>query len=78
MVAIRHERAPVTAENLSPERLKVDMAAGCLMRSSLILRFRGHDEMEAGLVANGYQVPDVREAPGRPGREFVFVTERTT
>ncbi|GAA3447524.1 hypothetical protein [Planomonospora venezuelensis] len=29
-------------------------------------------------AAHGYRVLDVRQAPDRPGREFVFVAERTT
>ena len=42
------------------------------------LWFRGRDEVESSLLAHGYRVLDVREAPDRPGREFVFITERTT
>jgi hypothetical protein len=33
--------------------------------------------VESSLVARGYRVLDVRDAPDRPGREFVFITERT-
>jgi len=32
----------------------------------------------AVLAAHGYRALDVREAPDRPGREFVFIAERTT
>ncbi len=45
--------------------------------SDSTLRFRGRDEVESSLVAQGYGVLDVREAPDRPGREFVFIAERT-
>jgi hypothetical protein len=34
--------------------------------------------VKSSLVVHGYRVLDVREAPDRPGREFVFVAERTT
>jgi hypothetical protein len=34
--------------------------------------------VESSLAAQGYRVLDVRDAPDRPGREFVFLTERTT
>lgn len=37
------------------------------------LRFRERDEVEADLVAHGYVVDEVRDAPDRPGREFVFL-----
>lgn len=36
------------------------------------------DEVESGLAAQGFRVRDVREAPDRPGRQLVFITERTT
>lgn len=40
--------------------------------------FRSRDEVESSLVTQGYRVLDVRQAPDRPGREFVFIAERTT
>jgi SAM-dependent methyltransferase len=46
--------------------------------SESTLRFRDHDEVASSLSANGYRVLDVREAPDRPGREFVFIAQRTT
>jgi SAM-dependent methyltransferase len=51
---------------------------GAVITSESTLRFRSRDEMTTSLVANGYRVLDVREAPDRPGREFVFIAERTT
>ncbi len=51
---------------------------GTMIRSDSTLRFRGHDEVESALVARGCRVVDVRDAPDRPGREFVFIAERTT
>lgn len=49
-------------------------ADGEVVTSDSTLRFRDRDEIEASLA--GFRVLDVREAPDRPGREFVFVTER--
>ena len=37
------------------------------------LRFRDRAEVEADLHASGFNVADVRDAPDRPGREFVFL-----
>lgn len=54
------------------------LADGAVVTSDSTLRFRSRDEAEASLVAHGYRVLDVREAPDRPGREFVFITEHTT
>ncbi|KJE22451.1 Methyltransferase domain [Frankia torreyi] len=49
---------------------------GVVVTSDSTLRFRSRGEVESSLVAHGYRVLDVREAPDRPGREFVFVAER--
>lgn len=49
-----------------------------VVTSDSTLRFRSRDEMESSLLAAGYRVLDVREAPDRPGREFVFIAQRTT
>ncbi|WP_433172505.1 class I SAM-dependent methyltransferase [Actinoallomurus sp. CA-150999] len=53
------------------------LANGTVVTSDSTLRFRHRDEVETSLGANGYRVLDVREAPDRPGREFVFIAERT-
>ncbi|WP_030247236.1 class I SAM-dependent methyltransferase [Streptomyces sp. NRRL S-455] len=49
---------------------------GEVLTSESTLRFRERPEVEAELLAQGYVVDDVREAPDRPGREFVFVARR--
>jgi len=49
---------------------------GQLMASDSTLRFRERDEIETALVAHGYAVKEVRGAPDRPGREFVFFAQR--
>ncbi|MBG0828008.1 class I SAM-dependent methyltransferase [Planomonospora sp. ID67723] len=54
------------------------LSDGAVVTSDSTLRFRSRDEVESSLAAHGYRVLDVREAPDRPGREFVFVSERTT
>lgn len=47
-----------------------------IVTSDSTLRFRDRDEVEASLTAHGFRVLDVRDAPDRPGREFVFVAIR--
>jgi SAM-dependent methyltransferase len=49
---------------------------GTRLTSDSTLRFRDRPELEADLDAAGFDVLDVREAPDRPGLEFVFVTRR--
>lgn len=51
-------------------------ADGAVLTSDSTLRFRERPEVEADLVAAGFEVEDVRDAPDRPGREFVFVARR--
>ncbi|MEU5100556.1 class I SAM-dependent methyltransferase [Streptomyces sp. NPDC020996] len=51
-------------------------ADGQVLTSDSTVRFRGRQEVEADLDAQGYVLDDVRDAPDRPGREFVFVARR--
>ena len=49
---------------------------GAVLTSESTLRFRGRDEVAGSLAAAGLALDEVRDAPDRPGREFVFVTRR--
>jgi SAM-dependent methyltransferase len=49
---------------------------GATLTSDSTLRFREQDEVEADLQRSGFVVDDVRDAPDRPGREYVFVARR--
>lgn len=51
-------------------------ADGQQLTSDSTLRFREREEIEADLTAQGYALHEVRDAPDRPGREFVFVARR--
>ncbi|WP_420719250.1 class I SAM-dependent methyltransferase [Streptomyces sp. NRRL S-1521] len=51
-------------------------ATGEVLTSDSTLRFRERGEVEADLLATGYAVTDVRDAPDRPGRELVLVARR--
>lgn len=46
------------------------------IESTSTLRFRERFEIEQSLVAQGFDRIEVRDAPDRPGREFVFVCRR--
>jgi SAM-dependent methyltransferase len=50
---------------------------GEALTSDSTLRFREREEVEAALVDHGYAVGDVRDAPDRPGKEFVFLARRS-
>ncbi len=47
------------------------------LTSDSTLRFRTEAEVMTDLQDNGYNVLDVRDAPDRPGRELVFVAQRS-
>jgi SAM-dependent methyltransferase len=49
---------------------------GELLVSDSTLRFRGRDEVTSTLADHGYVVDEVRDAPDRPGREYVFFASR--
>lgn len=49
---------------------------GAVLTSDSTLRFRGREELAGSLVAAGFVVEDVRDAPDRPGRELVFIARR--
>ncbi|WP_428936550.1 class I SAM-dependent methyltransferase [Streptomyces sp. ACT015] len=49
---------------------------GAVLTSDSTLRFRERDEVAEELAAAGFVLHEVRDAPDRPGREFVFVAGR--
>lgn len=51
-------------------------ATGETLTSDSTLRFREREEIDAQLRTLGYAVDEVRDAPDRPGREFVFFARR--
>ncbi|WP_399142614.1 class I SAM-dependent methyltransferase [Streptomyces sp. NBUA17] len=51
-------------------------ADGEVLTSDSTLRFRERAEVEADLAGQGYELLEVRDAPDRAGREFVFVARR--
>ncbi|MFE5854293.1 class I SAM-dependent methyltransferase [Streptomyces sp. NPDC056500] len=51
-------------------------ADGHVLTSDSTLRFREREEVERDLLAEGYVVEEIRDAPDRPGKEFVFLARR--
>ena len=49
---------------------------GQVLTSDSTLRFRSRDDIDRSLAAAGFRTLEVREAPDRPGREYVFIAER--
>ena len=51
---------------------------GAVFTSESTLRFRNRDEIVDSLLHAGMTVEDIRDAPDRPGREFVFIARRNS
>ncbi len=49
---------------------------GAVLTSDSTLRFRIRGELADSLAAAGFVVDEVRDAPDRPGREFVFIARK--
>ena len=49
---------------------------GAVITSDSTLRFRSREEITNSLSDVGMSLDEVREAPDRPGREFVFIARR--
>ncbi len=49
---------------------------GAVLTSDSTLRFRSREELADSLIAADLVVEEVRDAPDRPGREFVFIARR--
>jgi SAM-dependent methyltransferase len=74
------QRFEVTAANLPLVSFRYTYTFrrdGAVITSDSTLRFRGREELESSLSAQGYEVLEVRQAPDRPGHEFVFITQCT-
>lgn len=48
------------------------------IESTSTLRFRDRPEIEASLLDSGFEVFELRDAPDRPGLEYVFVARRNS
>jgi SAM-dependent methyltransferase len=50
---------------------------GAVLTSDSTLRFRSRDELASSLIAANLVIDEVRDAPDRPGLEFVIIARRT-
>ena len=76
VVTSEHEVTEVALPLVSFRTTLVFEADGEQVVSHSTLRFRGRDELTATLAEHGFTVREVRDAPDRPGREWVFVAVR--
>jgi SAM-dependent methyltransferase len=67
----------LSGEFVSFRQTFVFTADETVLTSDSTLRFRGREEVTSSLLAAGFVVTEVRDAPDRPGLEFVFVAMRS-
>jgi SAM-dependent methyltransferase len=70
------EVTDVSGEFVSFRHTFVFVKDRTVLTSDSTLRFRDREEVASSLLAAGFLVEQVRDAPDRPGREFVFVAMR--
>jgi SAM-dependent methyltransferase len=70
------ELTMVSGELVSFRSVFVFEADGAVLTSESTLRFREPVDVERSLSAAGYRLDEVRDAPDRPGLEFVFIAIR--
>lgn len=58
------------------ESPRVFIETGEMITSTSTLIFRERDDLDASLATAGFEVIEVRDAPDRPGKEWVFITRR--
>ena len=66
----------VSGEFVSFRSTCVFASDGAVLTSDSTLRFRSQDAVRDSLAAAGFTTDEIRDAPDRPGREFVFVASR--
>ena len=72
-----HEVTDVNGSLVSFRSTTVFASDGEVLTSDSTLRFRERDEVLSDLHHHGYITTEVRDAPDRPGREFVFFARRS-
>jgi SAM-dependent methyltransferase len=72
-----HEVTGVTGELVTFRATYVFASDGAVLTSESTLRFRSKTAIEAALAAAGFTVEEIRDAPDRPGKEFVFIACRS-
>ncbi len=71
-----HELTGISGQLVSFRTVFQFEADGAVITSESTLRFRERGDLESSLSAASYRLDEVRDAPDRPGLEFVFIASR--
>jgi SAM-dependent methyltransferase len=77
VVERRREVTAVALPYVSFRHAYTFAADGLHLCSDSTLRFRTREEVERSLIISGFTTVDIRDAPDRPGMEYVFVARRS-
>ena len=75
-LATWHELLTVAPGRVSFRTVVVRDADGTPLTAESTLRVRSREELERSIAQVGFTVEDVRDAPDRPGQEWVFIARR--
>jgi D-alanyl-D-alanine dipeptidase len=73
----RHQQMTSVALPLVSFRNVYEFPDGTRVVSESTLRFRSQTELENSLSQAGFTVLEIRDAPDRPDREFVFLAQKS-
>jgi hypothetical protein len=68
----------IAGEVMSYRRTYIIAADGTTLTSYSTRRFRSRADIDGSLQSAGFSMLDVRDAPDRPGREWVFVAQKSS
>ena len=77
VIAVELSREPVNQRECGRRTFDHRDGDGAVLTSDSTLRFRTRAELADSLAAAGFAVDEVRDAPDRPGREFVFIARKS-
>jgi SAM-dependent methyltransferase len=70
------EVTAVSGEYVSFRQTYVFRRDGAVLTSDSTIRFRGMQQITDALTSAGFAVDEIRDAPDRPGKEWVFIASR--
>jgi hypothetical protein len=76
-VARNKHGVAVEADLVSFRGTNIFHADGAVLTSDSTLRFRTREELDTSLAETGFDLLEIRDAPDRPGREWVYLARRT-
>jgi SAM-dependent methyltransferase len=71
-----HDVTDVSGEFVTFRATYIFESDGAVLTADSTLRFRSRNAVAESLTAAGFTIEEIRDAPDRPGKEFVFIAAR--